>query len=464
MINPFTQIEFNKIFKMKNSESNQLKTRESTTIEFKQAFSWSNKSLYGKTMSAYANREGGYIIFGIKDSPREIIGLQSDNFEKTDEEKITNYLNETFSPEINWEKTTVEVVGKTLGVIYVYQAKHKPIISKKNDGDIKEAEIYYRYRGRSEKIKYPELSRLINNELDKVNKLWIRQISTISKTGINNIALLDTINGKIEGQGGTLLIDENLLDEIAFIKEGQFTEVEGAKTTLKLIGNVSTIDGSSILPTRTKYINLGRREMYESLLMGKLHQNTSASEYIEHLIDESSKDVPIYIYKALGGLTDEDIINILQNTQTTKISHRNRLIARIRDNSSFNKYRKYRVIDANVLNDKLIFTELDSFNEYLENKVNSISVASALLYNLITINGIDSVTPFIEDYAKEILIAITYLDKDFLTLDMELITTLLMEIYDNQYSKVAPEFRAATCFIDSELYKHEEQLLASNAF
>ena len=52
-----------------------LKSRESNTVEFKQSFNSGNSATYAKTMAAFANNRGGYIIFGVKDKPREIISV-----------------------------------------------------------------------------------------------------------------------------------------------------------------------------------------------------------------------------------------------------------------------------------------------------------------------------------------------------------------------------------------------------
>ena len=52
--------------------------RESSEIEFKESFNFGNMPKYSKTMAAFANNKGGYILFGIKDSPRELIGTDKD--------------------------------------------------------------------------------------------------------------------------------------------------------------------------------------------------------------------------------------------------------------------------------------------------------------------------------------------------------------------------------------------------
>ena len=66
----------------RRTASGTLRSRESNTVEFKQSFNKGNTPAYAKTMAAYANNSGGYIIFGIMDAPRNIIGLKNDNFDK----------------------------------------------------------------------------------------------------------------------------------------------------------------------------------------------------------------------------------------------------------------------------------------------------------------------------------------------------------------------------------------------
>ena len=52
--------------------------------------------------------------------------------------------------------------------------------------------------------------------------------------------MLDTLKGKIEGLGQTVLIDEKLLPQLKFIKRGEFSEKRGSPT-LKLIGELRTV-------------------------------------------------------------------------------------------------------------------------------------------------------------------------------------------------------------------------------
>jgi hypothetical protein len=228
--------DFKNIFKFHKNYPDRIITRESSKIEFKESFNWGSKSKYSKTLSAFANNKGGSIIFGVKPNPKELVGLQNNNFEDIDEAKITEYLNNVFSPEIEFEKFTLNIHGKMVGCLYICESLNKPIICTTTDVEIKEGEIYYRYNARSEKIKYPELRSIIDKCREQEKKEWMKHMERISHIGPTNTAILDMSKGTIEGGSGTLLIDDKLISKMNFIKEGKFKK--GGKPVLKLIGDV----------------------------------------------------------------------------------------------------------------------------------------------------------------------------------------------------------------------------------
>lgn len=121
---------------------------------------------YFKAIASFANNIGGYLIFGVADKPRRLKGLSEkslEQFENLKVEEFTKALMDYFSPSIQWEHCTFEFKGLSFGVIYVQQLKKKPCICKKTYDNpdtkysLKEGDIYFRYGGRSEKIKYEEL-------------------------------------------------------------------------------------------------------------------------------------------------------------------------------------------------------------------------------------------------------------------------------------------------------------------
>jgi hypothetical protein len=185
------------------------------------------------------SNRGGYLVFGVSNQPRLLVGLTSKNFETLDEAIVTAYLNGLFSPEIQYEKFVIDVRGKQVGLLYVHKSMEGAIIGIKNDGDVKEGEIYYRYNARSEKIKYPELKAVLEQVKETERKAWMNLFERVSKIGPADAGILNMVEGTIDGSGNSLLIDHKLLPKLKFIKEGQFSE--RGKPTLKLIGDVRPV-------------------------------------------------------------------------------------------------------------------------------------------------------------------------------------------------------------------------------
>jgi hypothetical protein len=218
--------------------------REGQELEFKEQFNFAGLAEYFRDFAAFANNRGGYLIFGVKDSPRTPTGLSkvsAEQFDKVDPEKITGFLLDIFSADIVWEPALLNLKEKVFGVIRVHEAITKPIIAKKDEGrdqTIKNGEIYYRYGGRTQKIQYAELESIISKRVEKNNKNWLDLMSKIAHAGPQNAAILDTERSLIEKDDTKILVlDENLANKLKYVKEGQFVTKDGAPT-LKLVGDV----------------------------------------------------------------------------------------------------------------------------------------------------------------------------------------------------------------------------------
>lgn len=101
-----------------------LKRRERNDLEYKKSFGMGSWAAYAKTMASFANNMGGYLLFGIKDTPREIVGVNN-AFEIFKQEKFTEALNALFAPEIQWDVGSVEIDGKSIGYIYTWESDAK---------------------------------------------------------------------------------------------------------------------------------------------------------------------------------------------------------------------------------------------------------------------------------------------------------------------------------------------------
>jgi predicted HTH transcriptional regulator len=96
---------------------------ESRRLEFKEAFPKGDQ--VARTAVAFANGAGGRIVFGVKDTPRQITGIPDDQLFKT-EERITNCIFDLCVPGIVPEIYIQSVEEKSLLVVEIYPGAQKP--------------------------------------------------------------------------------------------------------------------------------------------------------------------------------------------------------------------------------------------------------------------------------------------------------------------------------------------------
>jgi hypothetical protein len=142
----------------------------------------------------------------------------------------------------------IEIEGKCFGYFYVAEASVKPIICKKDEGQtLRDGDIYFRYGGRTQRIRYSELEAIINHRIEKQNSQWVDLVTKIGKSGPANAAILDMEKGMIEKNDAQILVvGDDLVKSVKWIKEGEFDEKQGAPT-LKLVGEVTTVDKVEVI-------------------------------------------------------------------------------------------------------------------------------------------------------------------------------------------------------------------------
>jgi Schlafen, AlbA_2 len=233
---------------LRTREDGRLYHREGQEVEFKEQFNLAGLAEYFRDFAAFANNRGGLLVFGVTDSPRTPVGLSvsaTDQFDRVDPQKITGYLLEIFAPSIDWEQHSFEVDGRVFGVFRIHEAKSKPIIARKDEGKqqiIKNGEIYYRYGGRTQKIRFAELASIISQRIEQTNQQWIDLVQKIGTAGPSNAAILDAERSVIEKEDSKILVlDKDLAEKLKFIKGGDVQADDGAPV-LKLVGDVVPVE------------------------------------------------------------------------------------------------------------------------------------------------------------------------------------------------------------------------------
>lgn len=334
---PFSQEVLNEIFKLSSADPDRLISRESSTVEFKESFGWKSLPKYLKTCAAYANTRGGYIVFGVANKPHRLIGLSGTArqlFETIDPAQLSGHFADYFAPEIHWQIQEYELDKKIYGLLYISESCEKPVVCKKDvDKDLKEGDIYYRYRGRSERIKYSELRSILEAKRENEQRLWMQHLATIARIGVREAAVFDLKSGKVTGTGGAFFIDESLLSQLSFIKEGEFSEVKG-KPTLRLIGNLEAAGLSLGLTTgkqiiKTKGIRVG------DIVGTFLNHGTISDphEFIKQICFESTAFLPVYYFMQASSLKADGVIELL-NSVISREQAKSKLIERLKNGTT----------------------------------------------------------------------------------------------------------------------------------
>ncbi len=326
------------IFRTSPKDEYRIINRESVTIEFKESYSHASMAQYFKTIASFANNSGGYLIFGVADKPRRLKGLSEkplEQFENLKVEEFTKALMDYFSPSIQWEHCTFEFKGLSFGVIYVQQLNKRPCICKKTyDSNsnakysLKEGDIYFRYGGRSEKIKYEELREIIDSTQKTEQQQWVSLLQKIAQIGVDKAMLLDTGTGNLSGNGNSIIFDESLLEKINFIKKGEFDEVKG-EPTLRLIGDITSISSGQVVIKETEKKVVKAIEPHDIARAFLSNEDVfTPIEYIKRICSLSTANLPLYYYVNLTKLSVTAIIDIIREIPS-RSAGKNMLIKRL---------------------------------------------------------------------------------------------------------------------------------------
>lgn len=428
---PLSQEKLNEIFKISTKHANRVISRESSNLEFKESFGWKSLVKYLKTFAAFANTKGGYIVFGIGRRPHQLLGLSGsslEQFELIDPEKMTAHLNEHFSPEITWDIHEYELNGKLYGILYIHECQGKPIVCKKDaDNVLKEGDIYYRYRGRSERIKYSELRDILDLKRENEQRLWMQHFSRIAKIGVREVGIFDLKTGQVTGTNGSFLIDESLLSQLSFIKEGEFSEIKG-KPTLKLIGNLEVISGLPNITSKKRIIKT-KGIRISDIILGflNLEKVEDPLEYLKQVCFENTAFLPIYFFMESAGLDNQEALKLI-NEVISRCQAKKKLLERLENNST-------QYVEIPKGNTPAVIKKRKIIKDLKQKAINQDIIGEDLAYCL---RAIRSLAPDDVQHNSE------YLRK--------LLRVWFNRHYSSANSPLADKLRRAICWVDEALY------------
>ncbi|WP_321390848.1 ATP-binding protein [Emcibacter sp.] len=306
----------NRLFTLRNAENGmatKLAVSETDTVEGKKSFNWGSREKYSKTLAGFANNRGGYILFGVEDGSFEVLGIKEDRMEHFDVRKANQYLSRIFSQSLRVEIGSFTKDGKSIGVMYAHPSESKPIICKVDDGLFSSGAIYFRYPGETRTIQAPELETLLQERDKNKGSRLLEFAHKAQEIGVDNTALLNLVTGLVEGKNGKFFIDEKLLSQINFIKEGTFDEKDGAPA-LRILGELQTLTGETIVKSIKLKENISERDIIEDFYNQLDVENPTA--YIEQLCHIQPLFLPVYYYIYLAKLPLEEAVSFLNSVET----------------------------------------------------------------------------------------------------------------------------------------------------
>lgn len=231
-----------------------------------------------------------------------------------------------------------------------------------------------------------------------------------------------TCSGKVTGTGGHFFIDENLLSQVSFIREGEFSEKKG-RPVLKIIGEARSINHSATGKGERAQIYRTKGIRASDIILGFLRSEKIAepNNYITQICHENSAFLPFYFLLKQANMSMSEatiIVNNEHSTQQAKV----KLLERIADDSS------------------LKMTMPSEGNASGQRKL---GVRSALLKKKIPANP-DK--PYLIDF----LLIIRTLQKN--EVDAKFLKGHLEKLFNRHYaqgdSRVNDEIRRAVCYLD----------------
>ena len=284
---------------------------ETDRVECKETFHLRGNWL--RAMAALANNQGGYILFGVRDNDAEqgqlvVVGMRDDMLLTTDPLVLTRRIRSTFDPTPVFQIGKIAFGKKVVGVIHVEQHPGRPVMATKQDGDVAEGDIYYRYPGQSLKIKYSDLRTLLDERDARVRAELQPMMNRLVQLGPGRAMIADLATNELTDGRRSIRIDKELADKLAFIKEGHFVEKAGTPA-LRLVGDVHVGLGE---PAIKKGI-VNRAEMLSDFLDDA--SRADPVDYLRFAVEMSNREwLPIRHFARLAGMNDAQLVAFIDET------------------------------------------------------------------------------------------------------------------------------------------------------
>ncbi|MGV6889658.1 AlbA family DNA-binding domain-containing protein [Rhodophyticola sp. SM2404] len=315
------------LFEQHADGSWRLRDGETTQQECKETFNPKKMTPIIKAIAALANNKGGYVFIGVEDTDCKVVGLADDTFQNTDIVQISQKVKTFLTPTPDFIKLTVEIDGLNVGVIYVEKYAVPPIIVSRDGDGLEGGTILFRSPGQSAKIGAGDLLVLLRERDQASQSKLLRTAQRVADIGLQNSLIVDTREGTIEADDTKVMIDRNLADQLEFIREGEFEEVEGAPA-LRLIGDVRAIEPDGQIRERIE----NRVLTADTVLQAFLAQENVRSpiEFVRESALVQRQWLPMFYFIDEAKVPVDDAIEALSQTDAVYANSKAKALKRLR--------------------------------------------------------------------------------------------------------------------------------------
>jgi hypothetical protein len=194
-----------------------------------------------------------------------------------------------------------------------------------------EGEILLHYPGQSSRIKFGDLRAMLDERDRAAQSALARAAGQIADIGTGNAMILDTNRNVLEDGVRSILIDEKLVENIKFIKEGDFDEKLGAPT-LKLVGEVAPVAVKGPTTTIVAHAALFQENILDKFL--RQEKVDSPIVYIYAGLPQSRMWLPIFYYARMCNKSNEEVATLVGALKVAQKGKKKILIDRLRGQKS----------------------------------------------------------------------------------------------------------------------------------
>lgn len=215
--------------------------RESPILEFKLKYDLPHFKKCLKTIAAFANRNGGYIVFGVRDKPRILEGI---NGQEIDEGIISTHMVNSLSPPPDFAVKIVDVHEKKLAVIWISPILKPSVISLKRlegaagEGPmIEQGVVYIRRGGQTAPISGEEFTQLLGKRDDTIQKMIFSYFEKGKSIGFEKAIVATHAPTAENAQGMNFFIPKEAAKGLNIIDRARLVEDAGAPA-YEILGTV----------------------------------------------------------------------------------------------------------------------------------------------------------------------------------------------------------------------------------